>query len=93
LTFLYPFLPLPLVQSNNICNKEKFTKLLATPLRKKKGEADNDEGLKARRRGALGLAALCEAHPYDVPSWMPSALEQLALHLRDPKPIDGMLLA
>jgi proteasome activator subunit 4 len=69
---------------------DKFTRLLATSQKKKKGEAEGDDGLKARRRGALGLAALCEAHPYDVASWMPTALEQLALHLRDPKPIDAI---
>ena len=42
-----------------------------------------------RKHGALGLSAVLESRPYDVPDWMPEALVLVANHIRDPKPVDG----
>ena len=52
---------------------------------------DADLAMEQRLLGAMGLAAIIEAHPYDLPEWMPEALEDLAHHIRDEKPIDGPL--
>ena len=43
--------------------------------------------LRTRHAGVLGLAAIVGAHPFDVPSWMPSLLLILASHVNDPAPI------
>lgn len=43
--------------------------------------------LRTRHAGVLGLAAIVGAHPFDVPSWMPSLLLKLASHVNDPAPI------
>ena len=40
-----------------------------------------------RHSGVLGLAALVEACPYSVPEWLPEILDEMALHLHDPAPI------
>ena len=40
-----------------------------------------------RHAGVLGLAALVEACPYTVPEWLPSVLDRISDHLRDPAPI------
>ncbi|KAF9164493.1 hypothetical protein DFQ26_001384 [Actinomortierella ambigua] len=40
-----------------------------------------------RHAGVLGLAALLEAFPYEVPSWMPSVMVRLADFQADPPPI------
>lgn len=43
--------------------------------------------LVVRHSGVLGLAALVEACPYSVPEWLPEVVDELALHLHDPAPI------
>ena len=43
--------------------------------------------LRTRHAGVLGLAAIVGAHPFDVPTWMPSLLLKLASHVNDPAPI------
>lgn len=40
-----------------------------------------------RHSGVLGLAALVEAYPYSVPTWLPDVVDELAMHLHDPAPI------
>ena len=40
-----------------------------------------------RHAGVLGLAALVDACPYTVPEWLPSVLDHISDHLRDPAPI------
>ena len=37
--------------------------------------------------GILGLCAIIEAHPYDIPVYVPGLLMELAKHLHDPQPI------
>ncbi|KAF9978770.1 hypothetical protein BGZ73_000417 [Actinomortierella ambigua] len=49
-------------------------------------EGYSDAVLK-RHAGVLGLAALLEAFPYEVPSWMPSVMVRLADFQSDPPPI------
>ena len=44
-----------------------------------------------RHAGVLGLAALVEACPYSVPDWLPDILDEFALHLHDPTPIEVQL--
>lgn len=59
-------------------NKVKKRKLLdAMPL----------EALIKRHAGVLGLSALVEAYPYDVPEFMPQILMDLSNHVNDPQPI------
>lgn len=40
-----------------------------------------------RHSGVLGLGALVEACPYSVPMWLPEVVDELALHVHDPAPI------
>jgi len=57
---------------------------------KEEGEeeaASRLQGERLRHAGVLGLAALVQANPYEVPSWMPEVLVQLANHVLDPEPI------
>lgn len=44
--------------------------------------------LTRRHSGVLGLAALVEACPYSVPEWLPDVLDEIAVHLHDPAPIE-----
>ena len=37
--------------------------------------------------GILGLCAIVEAYPYDVPTFVPDILIELEKHLHDPQPI------
>ena len=37
--------------------------------------------------GILGLCSIVEAHPYDIPKYLPGLLMELAKHLHDPQPI------
>ena len=37
--------------------------------------------------GILGLSAMVEAYPYDVPEFVPDILIELEKHLHDPQPI------
>lgn len=43
--------------------------------------------LAAYHSGVLGLSALVEAYPYDVPEFVPEILVELEKHLHDPLPI------
>ncbi|KAG0235309.1 hypothetical protein BGW42_005476 [Actinomortierella wolfii] len=45
------------------------------------------EAVLKRHAGVLGLAALLEAFPYEVPSWMPSVMVRLADFQSDPPPV------
>ncbi|XP_061166090.1 proteasome activator complex subunit 4-like [Saccostrea echinata] len=45
------------------------------------------EALIKRRAGVLGLSALVEAYPYNVPEFMPQILMDLSIHVNDPQPI------
>ncbi|KAI1295461.1 Proteasome activator complex subunit 4 [Halotydeus destructor] len=45
----------------------------------------------ARHAGILGLCAVINAFPYEVPDFMPSVLMYLADHLHDPQPIPSTI--
>lgn len=69
-----------------------------TRLRQKKKRQHTDEisnhdrgaeaaSIRVRHAGVLGLCAFIDAHPYDVPPFLPSIFEELGPHLNDPQPI------
>ncbi|XP_046740797.1 proteasome activator complex subunit 4-like [Diprion similis] len=43
--------------------------------------------IRVRHAGVLGLCAFINAHPYDVPPFLPPIFEELGPHLSDPHPI------
>lgn len=45
------------------------------------------EDLRERHAGVLGLCAIVNAFPYDVPEFLPDILVLLGDHLNDPQPI------
>ncbi|KAK0164442.1 hypothetical protein PV328_003071 [Microctonus aethiopoides] len=48
---------------------------------------NNPDNLRLKHAGILGLCAFIQAHPYDVPKYVPSIFEDLNLSLNDPQPI------
>lgn len=44
-------------------------------------------GIRLRHAGVLGLCAIINAHPYDVPDYLPAIFGELGAHLNDPPPI------
>ena len=40
-----------------------------------------------RHRAILGMAAIVNVHPYDMPNWLPTRLVEFATHIHDPVPI------
>ncbi|KYM97994.1 Proteasome activator complex subunit 4 [Cyphomyrmex costatus] len=70
-------------------------KLLATKtqLQKKNTSINQDtlgnknDAIRIRHGGVLGLCAFINAHPYDVPKYVPPIFEHLGLHMNDPQPI------
>lgn len=45
------------------------------------------ETIRLRHAAILGLCAFIDAHPYDVPSYIPDIFSELGNHLNDPQPI------
>lgn len=62
-----------------------FKQLAKTKLRKK--AENNVNSLNLRHAGVLGLCAFINAHPYDVPDYLPAIFGQLGPHQADPQPI------
>lgn len=58
-----------------------FKQLAKTKIKK------NRNLLNLRHAGVLGLCAFINAHPYDVPDYLPGIFEQLGPHLNDPQPV------
>lgn len=57
-------------------------------------ERANTEDINAvvkRHAGILGLCAFIQAHPYDIPNYVPSIFEHLGSHLHDPEPIPATI--
>lgn len=48
---------------------------------------DNNNAIRLRHAGVLGLSAFISSHPYDVPDFLPSVFSELSPHLNDPQPI------
>ncbi|XP_050294149.1 proteasome activator complex subunit 4B-like [Anthonomus grandis grandis] len=61
--------------------------------RKQIGDDDVTTGRNLIRRhaGVLGLCSFINAHPYDVPEYLPSVFEALGPHLSDPQPIPAAI--
>ncbi|KAL0124071.1 hypothetical protein PUN28_006100 [Cardiocondyla obscurior] len=73
---------------------EEFKKKAKTRLQKKNNFVNQDtqgniksDAIRIRHGGVLGLCAFIQAHPYDVPKYVPSVFEHLGLHMNDPQPI------
>ncbi|KAJ3127281.1 hypothetical protein HK098_006555 [Nowakowskiella sp. JEL0407] len=66
---------------------EKTLSLNKLPKRNKISSELFNEILIKRHSATLGLGALIQAFPYDVPSWMPEVLETLHVCTSDPTPI------
>lgn len=66
-----------------------FERLRRVKLKKRHAatEPDSLEKLIKRHAGVLGLSACVQAHPYDVPDFIPQVLMDLSVHVNDPQPI------
>ncbi|XP_017776330.1 PREDICTED: proteasome activator complex subunit 4-like isoform X2 [Nicrophorus vespilloides] len=67
---------------------EIFKDKAATKLRHRQGVASN---ICVRHAGVLGLCSFINAHPYDVPDYIPGIFEDLGAHLSDPQPIPATI--
>ncbi|XP_076235371.1 proteasome activator complex subunit 4A [Calliopsis andreniformis] len=45
------------------------------------------DAIRIRHAAVLGLCAYIQAHPYDIPTYVPSIFEYLSPHMNDPQPI------
>lgn len=71
-----------------VFSQENFKQKARTKL--KKGgtkNADASKKLVIRHAGVLGLCSFINAHPYDVPEYLPSVFAALGPHLSDPQPV------
>ncbi|XP_011874622.1 PREDICTED: proteasome activator complex subunit 4-like [Vollenhovia emeryi] len=50
-------------------------------------ETFKSDAIRVRHGAVLGLCAFINAHPYDIPKYVPSIFECLSLHMNDPPPI------
>ncbi|ORZ04733.1 hypothetical protein BCR42DRAFT_474389 [Absidia repens] len=83
--------------------RTKYTTMLRQPLPKRSRQQQRDERGKTidppgwreavlhKHAGALGLACLVNAFPYEVPAWMPPVLCQLAECMSDPAEIQSTI--
>ena len=65
-----------------------MTTLAATPYRDRMKKSD-PALLAQRHGGVLGLLALVQSHPYDLPAHLPEVLRVLAGYVNDPQPVSG----
>jgi len=49
--------------------------------------------LRRRTAGALGVASIVRAHPFDVPPFLPGLLSAFGRHSADPQPVAGVVRA
>lgn len=66
---------------------ERFSKLVGSSSKRKQVGSGNEKLIIQQHSGILGLCALVNSFPYEIPSWMPEVLVQLANHSQDPAPI------
>ena len=45
------------------------------------------DAIRIRHAAVLGMCAFVQAHPYDIPEYIPSIFENLSPHMNDPQPI------
>lgn len=77
------------IQGFTSLSQEHFEVLSKNTVKKRKLQSNSLplEALIKRHAGVLGLSALVEAYPYDVPDFMPQVLMDLSNHVNDPQPI------
>ncbi|XP_066249765.1 proteasome activator complex subunit 4B-like [Euwallacea similis] len=72
-----------------------FRQMARTKIRREsKQNGDTPEigkNLVVRHAGVLGLCSFINAHPYDVPEYLPCVFEALGPHLSDPQPIPATI--
>ena len=64
----------------------KFKKESAASHFRQSSETSSTGDNKVHHSGILGLCAIAEAFPYDVPPFLPDLLVELSTHLNDPQP-------
>nr|XP_034177609.1 proteasome activator complex subunit 4-like [Osmia lignaria] len=78
------------------CLLNEFKKKAKTKLCKKEHLGSNKEGTKnnvktdairIRHAAVIGMCAFIQAHPYDIPKYIPPIFEHLSPHMADPQPI------
>lgn len=47
----------------------------------------NCDALRIRHAAIIGMCAYVQAHPYDIPKYLPPIFEDLSPHMNDPEPI------
>lgn len=81
-----------------LMHQEEFKRKARTKLGNKRKLLFNNEdelarnaktfdAARTRHAGVLGMCAFVQAHPYDVPTYVPPIFECLSSHLNDPEPI------
>lgn len=45
------------------------------------------DALRIRHAAVIGMCAFVQAHPYDIPKYVPPIFEHLRPHMNDPQPI------
>ncbi|CAH1969247.1 unnamed protein product [Acanthoscelides obtectus] len=65
--------------------------LLNNFIRKAKVKLQQENGIRHKHAGVLGLCAFIESHPYDVPDFLPDIFAQLSSRLNDPQPIPATI--
>lgn len=45
------------------------------------------DALRIRHAAIIGMCAFVQAHPYDIPKYVPPIFEHLRAHMNDPQPI------
>ncbi|CAK9822685.1 Proteasome activator complex subunit 4 [Anthophora retusa] len=78
------------------CLLDEFKKKVKSKLYKKKRSNVNkddskrnlkSDGLRSRHAAIIGMCAFIQAHPYDIPKFVPPIFEHLSPHMNDPQPI------
>jgi len=66
---------------------QRFNQLAGKPLKRGKATQLTPEQLSKRHGGILGLSALINLSPYDVPTWLPPIVQHFVAFTNDPQPI------
>lgn len=68
-----------------------FMQKARTKVKKVKTTENINKNLIIRHAGVLGLCSFINAHPYNVPDYLPSVFEALGYNLSDPQPIPATI--
>ncbi|KAJ8979647.1 hypothetical protein NQ317_001354 [Molorchus minor] len=83
-----------ILEPSELLNKLKLkakTKLRHKTQNINQKENVSNGSIRFRHAGILGLCAFVNAHPYDVPDFLPDIFEQIRPHLNDPQPIPATI--